>query len=340
MKLKKILSFFLTFAIIISFSLIGCNNSKTTKSTRKIKLCEVVRSIFYAPMYIAINEGFFEDEGLSIDLSTGQGADKVMQTVLSNNADIGLCGAEQTVYIHNQGRENYPVLFAQLTKKDGSFLVGRGENKDFSWNSLKGKEIIGGRPGGIPEMALEHVLKLNGIEPSKDVTMVTNIDFTATAGAFKSGTADYVALFEPTASTLELEGNYSIVASIGESSGDLAYTCFFTTKSYMKKNKEIISKFTKAIYKGQKWFYSHSSEEIAKSIENFFPGTDLKIMIKVIDNYKSIEALAKTPKVNENDLNNLINIIVEYDSKLIPKHPDNNKMINNSFAKEAINDQN
>lgn len=340
MKCKKLLSFFLSLVLLFSFSLLGCDDSKSSsKDTNEVKLCEVVRSIFYAPMYIAINKGFFEDEGLAIDLSTGQGADKVMQTVLSKNADIGLCGAEQTVYIHNQGRENYPVLFAQLTKKDGSFLVRRGDDEYFTWDSLKGKEIIGGRPGGIPEMALEHVLKLNGLEPGKDVKMVTNIDFTATAGAFKSGTADYVALFEPTASALELEGDYKIVASIGESSGDLAYTCFFSTKSYIDKNNDVIEKFSKAIYKGQEWFYSHSSEEIAKSIQSFFPGTDLKVMIKVIDNYKNIEALAKTPEVNEEDLNNLIDVIREYDSKLIPNRPDNDKMINNSFAKEAINDQ-
>ena len=166
-----------------------------------------------------------------------------MQQLLSGNADIGFSGPEQVVYIYNQGREDYPVVFGQLTQKDGSFLVGREAEEDFDWSSLKGKEIIGGRPGGIPEMALEYVLKENGLDPENDVNMVTNVDFTATAGAFKSGTGDYVALFEPTATMLENDGGGSIVSSVGEQAGNIAYTCFYTTKSYMGENPEIIQKF-------------------------------------------------------------------------------------------------
>ena len=253
MNKKHKLTIFVAIIFTLTLCLSGCGKKSDNKSLKTVRLCEVVRSVFYAPMYIAINEGFFENEGLNIDLSTGQGADKVMQNVLSKNADIGFCGPEQTIYINNQGREDYPILFAQLTQKDGSFLVGRTDEKDFTWESIKGKEIIGGRPGGVPEMALEYVMKNHGINPLKDVSMVTNIDFTATSGAFKSGTADYVALFEPTASMLQKEGTGKILASIGESSGNVAYTCFFSTKSYMDQNPEIIEKFTKAIYEGQKW---------------------------------------------------------------------------------------
>lgn len=287
-------------------------------------------------MYVAINEGFFEEEGLAIDLSTGQGADKTMQQLLSGNVDIGFSGPEQVVYIYNQGREDYPVVFGQLTQRDGSFLVGREEEENFDWSSLKGKEIIGGRPGGIPEMALEYVLKQNGLNPENDVKMVTNVDFTATAGAFKSGIGDYVALFEPTATMLEKDGAGNIVSSIGNEAGNISYTCFYTTKSYMDENPEIIQKFTNAIYKGQQWVQQHTSEEVADSIISFFPGTDKEVIVKVIDNYKNIEAYSETPEVSEDGLNKLMDIIQGYDESLITERPDFNIIVNNSFAKQAV----
>src|SRR5659263_25970 len=232
MKIKKIsiFSLLLTLALITTlFS--GCKKTNNDTLT-KVKLNEVVRSIFYAPMYAAISQGFFKEEGIEIDLSTGQGADKTMQQVLSNAVDIGFCGPEQVIYIYNQKREDYPVIFAQLTQKDGSFLVSRKDEKNFTWESLRGKSILGARPGGVPEMALEYVLKNHGIIPGKDVNMITNVAYTATAGAFAAGTGDYVALFEPNASTLVKETGAYIVSSIGKSAGVIPYTCFFSTKSY------------------------------------------------------------------------------------------------------------
>lgn len=336
---KRIAAIFSVIAII-GATFMGCGkvNDKRTESTnlKTIRLNEVVRSVFYAPMYVAINEGFFEEEGLAIDLSTGQGADKTMQQLLSGNVDIGFSGPEQVVYIYNQGREDYPVVFGQLTQRDGSFLVGREEEENFDWSSLKGKEIIGGRPGGIPEMALEYVLKQNGLNPENDVKMVTNVDFTATAGAFKSGIGDYVALFEPTATMLEKDGAGNIVSSIGNEAGNILYTCFYTTKSYMDENPEIIQKFTNAIYKGQQWVQQHTSEEVADSIISFFPGTDKEVIVKVIDNYKNIEAYSETPEVSEDGLNKLMDIIQGYDESLITERPDFNIIVNNSFAKQAV----
>lgn len=336
---KRIAAIFSVIAII-GATFMGCGkvNNKRTESTnlKTIRLNEVVRSVFYAPMYVAINEGFFEEEGLAIDLSTGQGADKTMQQLLSGNVDIGFSGPEQVVYIYNQGREDYPVVFGQLTQRDGSFLVGREEEENFYWSSLKGKEIIGGRPGGIPEMALEYVLKQNGLNPENDVKMVTNVDFTATAGAFKSGIGDYVALFEPTATMLEKDGAGNIVSSIGNEAGNISYTCFYTTKSYMDENPEIIQKFTNAIYKGQQWVQQHTSEEVADSIISFFPGTDKEVIVKVIDNYKNIEAYSETPEVSEDGLNKLMDIIQGYDESLITERPDFNIIVNNSFAKQAV----
>lgn len=188
-------------------------------------------------------------------------------------------------------------------------------------------------------MALEYVMKNHGIDSKTDVHMVTNIDFTATAGAFKSGSADYVALFEPTASILESEGGGSIVASVGESTGNIAYTCFFSTKSYMDKNPETIEKFTRAIYKGQKWIKTHSSEEIASSIESYFPGTDKNIIIKVMDNYKTIDAFSADPSLKKEDLNKLMDVIQSYDSTLIPSRPAYDKIVNSSFAEKVINEE-
>ncbi|MGL4874493.1 MAG: ABC transporter substrate-binding protein [Clostridium sp.] len=329
-KLSLILSL-VFFAIILT----SCGKTAEDSSKKTVRLNEVVRSVFYAPMYVAINEGYFEEEGISIDLSTGQGADKVMQNVLSKNADIGFCGPEQVIYIYNQGRSDYPVLFAQLTQKDGSFLVSRND-EDFKWENLKGKEIIGGRPGGVPEMSLEYVMKKNNLNPKTDVNLLTNLDFTATASAFKSGTGDYVSLFEPTASILEKEGNAKIVASIGESAGNMPYTCFFSTNSYMNENPETIQGFTNAIKKGQDYFHSHSSKEIAENIQNFFPGTDMDILISVIDNYKEIDALAKDPTISEEELNHLMDIIKDYDKTLIKTTPPFDDIVNNTFANKSL----
>jgi NitT/TauT family transport system substrate-binding protein len=331
-KIKIYFSLLLSLIIIIaSFS--GCSKSSDSKLT-KVKLNEVVRSVFYAPMYAAINQGFFKEEGLDIDLSTGQGADKTAQEVLSGNADIGFCGPEQVIYIYNQKRDNYPVLFAQLTQTDGSFLVGRKGEDNFDWSSLKGKTIIGGRPGGVPEMALEYVLKSKGLINEQNINLVTNIAFTATAGAFKGGTGDYVALFEPTASMLVQDKAGSIVASIGKSIGTLPYTCFFSTKSYLDKHKDIVEKFTRAIYKGQQWTAKNNDEAVANAIKSFFPGTDQSILIQTTKNYREINAFASTPLIKEEDMIRLMDIIQSYQSSLIKERPAFKSIVNTEIAKK------
>lgn len=184
--MKKKLKMFTAILVssVLAISMFGCGNSKTSKDMVTVRLNEVTRSVFYAPMYVAMSKGYFKENGIEIDLQTGEGADKTMQAVMSKSADIGFCGPEQTIYINNQGREDYPILFAQLTQKDGSFLVGRTKEDNFKWENIKGKKIIGGRPGGVPEMAFEYAMKKNNINPKSDVDMVTNIDFAATAGAF------------------------------------------------------------------------------------------------------------------------------------------------------------
>lgn len=333
--------FFKTISIItmVVFSLsflISCSSKKEPASEIKtVKLSEVVRSIFYAPMYAAISEGFFEEEGIKIELSTAQGADKTAQEVLSGNADIGFCGPEQLVYLYNQGRDDHGIIFAQLTQKDGSFLVSR-DDKSFSWNDVKGKTIIGGRPGGMPEMALEHVLKKKGITPKKDVDIITNLAFNATAGAFKSGTGDFISCFEPTSSMLEKENSGKVVASIGEEAGDIAYTAFFATNKYLSNNKDTVEQFTNAIYKGQIWVEKTPSNIIAESIKDFFPGSDVEILTKIIDRYKEINAFSKTPEVSSDGLNNLFDIIEGYDKSLIKKRPPIEKISTNEFSNKAV----
>ena len=323
--------------VLIASIFTGCGSgSSSNTSVKKVRLNEVVRSVFYAPMYAAISQGYFKQEGLDIELSTGQGADKTMQQVLSKNADIGFAGPEQSIYIHNQNREDYPVVFAQLTQKDGSFLVGRKQENNFNWESLKGKTIIGARPGGVPEMTLEYVLKNHGINPKKDVKIITNIDFTATSGAFKAGTGDYVALFEPTASILRQSNSGYIEASIGAAAGTLPYTCFFSTKSYIDKNPDVIQKFTNAIYKGQKWVNSNSDATVAENIKSFFPGTDVKLIEQNVKNYRAVNAYASNPIIKEADINRLMDIIQGYQSSLIKQRPAFNKLVNTDFAKKAV----
>jgi len=336
MKIKKIsvLSLFISLALVSTF-FSGCGQ-KTSDALVKVKLNEVVRSIFYAPMYAAITQGYFKEEGLDIDLTTGQGADKTMQQVLSKASDIGLCGPEQVIYIYNQHRTDYPVLFAQLTQKDGSFLVSRKAETNFNWESLKGKTIIGARPGGVPEMALEYVLKNHGLKPGVDVKIITNLAFTATSGAFKAGIGDYVALFEPTASTLKQNNSGNIEASVGESAGTIPYTCFFSTKSYIEKNPTVMQKFTNAIYKGQKWVNSHSDKEVITSIKSYFPGTDEAVLISSIKNYRNINAFSTNPTLTSENLTKLMDIIQSYKPSLIPSRPDFNKIVNTTFSKKAI----
>lgn len=336
--MKKLLkSISITLVIVLSFFVItSCTKEESNSSNLKtVKLSEVVRSIFYTPMYAAISEGFFEEEGIKIELSTAQGADKTAQEVLSKNADIGFCGPEQLVYLYNQGREDHGVIFAQLTQMDGSFLVAR-DKKDFKWSDVKGKTIIGGRPGGVPQMALEHVLKKNNIDPNKDVTLITNLAFNATAGAFKTGTGDYIASFEPTASVLEKENVGTTVASIGEEAGLITYTSFFATKEFINSNKDTVQAFTNAIYKGQLWVEQTPSNVIAKSIIGYFPGSDIDVLTKIIDRYKEINAFSKTPYVSSEGLTNLYDIIEGYKKDLIKKRPPIDEISTNEFSQKSV----
>lgn len=252
---------------------------------KKVVLNEVAHSIFYAPMYIAIEEGYFAEEGIDLELVTGFGADKTMTAVLSGNADIGFMGSEASIYTYNEGASDYVVNFAQLTQRAGNFLVAREKIDDFSWENLKGKEVLGGRKGGMPEMVFEYILKQHKIDPEKDLTINQNIDFGSTAAAFSEGQADFTVEFEPGATNLEKEGKGYVVASLGTDSGYVPYTAFSAKQSYIDKNPEIIQGFTNALQKGMNYVQSHTPEEIAKIIEPQFKETDLDTITTIVTRY-------------------------------------------------------
>lgn len=320
-------------AVITGIFIYRSSNSNTS-DLHLIKVNEVTRSVFYAPQYIAISQGFFEKNGIEIELSTGQGADAVMTAVLANQCDIGFAGPEASIYVYNEGKEDYTQVFAQLTKKDGSFLVSRKDTDTFYWNDLKGKTIIPGRKGGVPYMTLEYVLRKNGINPQKDVILDDSIKFDLMAGAFASGNADYVTLFEPTASLTQQEGKGYVVASVGKEAGEIPYTAYFAKKSYIQDNEDIIQKFTDAIYEGQQWVKNHSSREIAEAIKEFFPDTDLDLLESAIQSYKDIDAWNDTPVLKEEAFNRLQEVM-SLAGELSQKAP-YNKIVNNSYAEKAI----
>ena len=280
--MKRRLTAIVLVLLMVMTSLVGCK--KDSKLT-KITLNEVAHSIFYAPQYVALELGYFKDEGLDVELVTGFGADKTMTAVLSGEAEIGFMGSESSIYVYNEGAEDYVVNFAQLTQRAGNFLVARDANENFKWTDLMGKTVIGGRAGGMPQMVLEYILKKNGINPTKDLTIIQNIDFGLTAEAFSSGTGDYTVEFEPGATALEMEGKGYVVGSLGVESGKVPYTAYSAKKSYIEKNPEIIQKFTTAIQKGLDYVNSHTPEEIAKVIKPQFKETDDEKIVSIIKRY-------------------------------------------------------
>ncbi len=308
-------------------------DTSSDEGLKTIQLNEVTRSIFYAPQYVAISNRFFEEEGLRLEITTGQGADKVMTAILANQSDIGLCGPEASIYVYNEGKEDYIEVFAQLTQKDGSFLVSKEPTNNFSWQDLKGKTVIPGRKGGVPYMTLEYVLKKNGLNPQKDLILDDSIKFDLMAGAFTGGNAEYVTLFEPTASMTEDAQKGYIVASVGEAAGKVPYTAYCAKKSYIENNKDIIESFTKAIYKGEQWVKEHTAKEIAEQIQTFFPDTTIESLENSVQKYKDIDAWKENPILNEEDFDKLQLIMTEA-GELEQKAP-YNKIVNNSFAEKV-----
>jgi NitT/TauT family transport system substrate-binding protein len=329
------ISFSSLLIFILMFTIAACNNTDKTDSEKieKVRLVEVTRSIFYAPEYVAIAKGFFEEEGLEVELSTAFGGDKTMTTLLSNGADIALVGSETSIYVYAQGSNDPVINFAQLTQTDGTFLVSREKIDNFSWDLLKGSTFLGQRTGGMPQMVGEFVLKKHGIDPHQDLTLIQNIDFANIASAFASGTGDFVQLFEPQASIFEQEGKGHIIASFGTESGHVPYTTFMAKDSYMKENKDIVEKFTRALYKAQQWVETHSSDEVAEAIESYFPDTDIELISTVVDRYKEQGSFATDPILDVDEWNNLQDIMNEAGE--LPKEVDHATLVNTEIAEKV-----
>ena len=305
------------------------------KSLTTVTLNEVAHSIFYAPQYVAIEEGYFKEEGISLELVTGFGADKTMTAVLTGEADIGFMGSEASIYTYIQGASDYPVNFAQLTQRAGNFLVAREEMPEFQWEDLKGKYILGGRKGGMPEMVFEYILRQNGIDPEKDLTINQSIDFGSTAAAFSSQQGDFTVEFEPSATLLEEQGIGYVVASLGVDSGYVPYTAYCAKSNFMEKHPELIQGFTHAIQKGLDFVNSHTSEEIAAVIAPQFAETDLNTLTAIVERYH-VQDTWKENLIFEKKSFELLQDILE-SSKELEQRAVYEDLVTTKYAQEAIN---
>lgn len=322
-------------SVLILFALV-LFTACSSKDVSEVKLAEVTRSVFYTPQYVAIEKGFFEEEGLDVDLQTTWGGDKTMTALLSDNADVALVGSETSIYVYAQDASDIVINFAQLTQTDGTFLVAKSEKPNFTWEDTKDSIFLGQRKGGMPQMVGEYVLKQHNIDPHADLELLQNIDFANIPSAFVSGDAEYVQLFEPTASTFEKEGKGHVIASFGEESGLIPYTVFMTKESYIKENEDVIKSFTKAIYKAQNWVEESDSEEIAKVVQPYFEDTELDILTASIDRYKQQGSFATSPLLTEEAWDNLQNIMDEAGE--LPKHAPYEELVNTDIANEVTQD--
>ena len=331
--IKKIMGIIIICVVMLlaSLAVIRINNNEGNGNVKKIRVAEVAHSVFYAPQYVADGLGFFKDEGLDVEFILANGADNVMSAVLSGDVQIGFSGTEATIYVYNGGESDYVMTFAGLTQKDGSFLVSRKKYDNFTLNDLKGKKVLGGRIGGMPEMTFEWALRQNGIDPKKDLYIDTSVAFAAMEGAFIGGNGDFVTLFEPNATSVEKNNFGYVVAYIGELGGTVPYTAYNARRSYIEENPEVIEKFTRAINKGLEYVYTHDAKEIAKIVVDYFPNTSLNDMEIIVDRYKNGEAWKKNIKINEDEWLHIQEIIeasgelktrVPYDKLIYTKYFD------------------
>ncbi|MBS3873012.1 MAG: ABC transporter substrate-binding protein [Firmicutes bacterium] len=329
---RRLLAVFALCTMLLgSLALVACQRRV---EVRDIVLSEVIHSIFFAPQYVALHKGFFMDEGLNVRLEVAGGADRGAAALLSGSAHIALFGTEAAIYTFKQGAANPIVAFAQLTQRDGSFLVGRNADPDFTWEDVRGKTIIGGRRGGVPQMVLEHILRRHNITPQVDVTIIQNIGLGATAAAFREGTGDFVQLWEPTASTLIAAGTGNIVTALGEYSGKLPYTVFHATQSFIKENPAVLEQFTRAIYRAQRYVAENEAEVVARAIAPSFPEMTLEQMTAIIARYQALDIWAASPLVQSEAVDHLQNIMIEA-GELDTKVPFT-QVVNNTFAERAM----
>lgn len=312
----------------------GTETKREKEELTRLTLNEVAHSIFYAPQYVAIEQGYFEEQGIDLDLVCGFGADKVMTAVLTGEADIGFMGSEASIYTYTQGASDYPVNFAQLTQRAGNFLIGRELEEDFQWTDLKGAEVLGGRKGGMPQMVFEYILRQNGLDPDKDLHINQSIDFGSTAAAFTSGQGEYSVEFEPSATLLEQQGTGYVIASLGVDSGYVPYTAYCAKTDFMEEKPELIQGFTNAVQKGLDFVNSHSPEEIAEVIAPQFTETDLETITTIVERYQQQDTW-KEDLVFEKDSFDLLQDILESAGEL-SKRAVYEDLVTVEFAEEAV----
>ncbi|MGO4544849.1 ABC transporter substrate-binding protein [Paenibacillus sp. 2TAB23] len=332
MNRRMVMSLLLAAALVMTAVLAGCGNKDSDKV--KVRIGEVTRSLFYAPQYVAIEKGYFEEEGLDVELTTTPGGDKTMTALLSNAIDVALVGSETSIYVYQQGTDDPIINFAQLTQTDGTFLVAREAAENFDWNALKGSVFLGQRKGGMPQMAGEFALKKLGIDPQADLELIQNVDFANIPAAFASGTGDFVQLFEPTASIFEKEGKGHVVASFGAESGHLPYTVFMAKQSYINKNDKTVQAFTNAIHKAQLWVQSSTAEAITDVVLPYFENVDRDILISSIDRYQKQGSFAVDPVIDEAEWNNLLDVITSAGE--LEKRTEHSELVNTTFAEKSI----
>ena len=336
--MKKLFSIFLIAILLIgtSFTFVGCSGQVETKKT--IRINQVTNSIFYAPLYVAINNGYFEEEGYSVDLVTAEGSNTTNVALMTGSADIGLMGPEQNVYSYVNGDSNYPVAFGQLTKRDGSFLISRNNETNFDWSNLDGKHIIAGRKGGSPAMSLQMALENNGYDIETDLTFDTSIAFANISGAFLSGVGDYMTLFEPAASEFVKTGSGYIVAAVGEESGEIPFTCFSANKDYIQKNPEVIIAFLKAIQKGLNYVKTANINDVVRALKPSFSASSDESLKVGMQNYILADAWNDTPIMSEENFNRLVLMLKNAGELAQTANPDYTKVVNTNFARLVMNE--
>ena len=336
--MKKKVSIFLTAALAVTVLLghfSGCSSHADKAGLTPVTLSEVAHSIFYAPMYAAIENGYFEEEGIDLTLVNSAGADRVMTALISSEADIGFMGSEASIYVYAEGQEDYVVNFAQLTQRAGNFLVAREASDDFDWEELKGSNVLGGRAGGMPQMVFEYILKKNGINPKTDLTIDQSISFGNTAAAFMGNEEyDYTVEFEPFATGLEEEGAGYVIASLGEASGYVPYTAYSAKKSYLDAHPDLIQAFTNAIQKGLDFVNSHSAEEIAAVISPQFAETDVATITTIVERYLAQDTWKEDTIFEESSFELLQNILEEADE--LPERVPYDMLVTTAYSEAAL----
>lgn len=308
--MKKIFYTFLVILLLVLCLIFFLPKKEKNDNMNSIKIAEVTHSVFYSPLYVAIEEGYFNEENIDIKLILTPGADKVSAAVLSGDVQIGFAGAESAIYVYEKNEKDYLQIFSGLTKRDGQFILGRKDKKDFSLKDLYGKEILVGRSSGMPALNFLNALKNEEIDKNK-IKINYNIDFASLSGAFIGNTGDYVNLFEPTALKLENEGYGYVLQSIGLLSGEMPYTTFYARKSYIENNKDVVKSFTKAIDKGLEFVKNNDEMKIAKSIYKQFPDLSLNDLSTIIKRYKDADSFLDSSYIEEKLLVNLENLLID-----------------------------